>query len=139
MKQKPFKLSVKVIIKDSGERCLLLKRSMASKNNKGKWDLPGGKVDAAESFDDALLREVAEETGLVISLKHVAGTTESELQDCIVAYIILEGNLVSGKVRLSEEHENYAWVSRSKLPDMDLCPQFRRFAEQYTRSIHKSP
>ena len=71
MSHKPFALSAKVVVRDEEGRCLLLKRSMSSKGNPGKWDLPGGKVDIGESFDQGLLREVAEETGLTISLQRV--------------------------------------------------------------------
>jgi ADP-ribose pyrophosphatase YjhB (NUDIX family) len=58
---------------------LLLKRSNRSKNNVGKWAPPGGKTEVGESFDEALLREVAEETGLVVSILYVVGLTELEL------------------------------------------------------------
>ena len=98
---------------------------MASKNNPGKWDLPGGKVDAGECFDEALLREVAEETGLSISLEHVLGAAESELPDRRVAYIILEGPRVSGEVTLSGEHDAFVWADPSELSEMDVCEQFR--------------
>lgn len=79
MQRKPLRLSAKIVIQDKDDRCLMLKRSMSSKGNPGKWDLPGGKIDAGESFDGALLREVFEETGLTISIQRVAGTAESEL------------------------------------------------------------
>ena len=106
---------------------------MTSRNNRGKWDLPGGKVDKGESFDQALLREVAEETGLAISLERVAGATQADLPEQKVAYIIMEGQVMSGALRLSEEHDDYEWVVRRNLPDMDLCPSFRKFAEMYSR------
>lgn len=43
MSHKPFALSAKVVVRDEEGRCLLLKRSMSSKGNPGKWDLPGGR------------------------------------------------------------------------------------------------
>jgi len=114
----------------------LLKRAMSSKNNPGKWDFPGGKVDPGESFQEALLREVEEETGLTVSLDHVVGTAESDLPDRKVAYLILEGRTESDDVKeLDEhdEHEDYLWIERSELKKMEsqLCPQFRQFAYNY--------
>ncbi len=132
--QKPYKLSMKVVVKDQHGKCLLLRRSQDSKNNKGKWDFPGGKVDPGEDFDQALLREVVEETGLIASLQGVAGSAESELPDRRVAYLIMEAVVTSGKVTLSSEHNNFVWVERAKMAEMDLCPQFRTFAETYSRS-----
>jgi len=134
MPQKPFALSVKVLICDAEGRCLLLKRSMASKNNKGKWDLPGGKVDAGETFDEALRREVAEETGLEVSLERVLGAAESDAPERRVAYLILEARVVSGRVRLSEEHDLHEWVSRGDLVKRDVCAQFLPFVQSYSRS-----
>ncbi|MDD5063284.1 MAG: NUDIX domain-containing protein [Phycisphaerae bacterium] len=134
MSEKPFALSVKVVILDKNGRCLLLKRSMSSKYNKGKWDLPGGKVDTNEDFEKALLREVAEETGLKISLEKVVGSAQSETPTKKVAYIILEGTIISGEVKLSDEHNEYIWVDQSNLAKMDLCKQFYHFAKIYSGS-----
>lgn len=133
MSHKPFALSAKVVVRDEGERCLLLKRSMSSKGNPGKWDLPGGKVDAGESFEQGLLREVAEETGLTISLQRVLGAAESESPTKRVAYLILEGRVESGQVRLSSEHDEYAWVDRQSLVSVDLAEQFRPFIQAYSK------
>jgi 8-oxo-dGTP diphosphatase len=133
MSYKPFALSAKVVVRDGEGRCLLLKRSMSSKGNPGKWDLPGGKVDAGENLEQGLLREVAEETGLTISLQRVLGAAESESPTKRVAYLILEGRVESGQVRLSSEHDDYAWVDRRELPKMDLADQFRKFAQAYSQ------
>ena len=133
MPQKRFRLSAKVVIRDDRGRCLLLKRSPNSKGNPGKWDLPGGKVDSSESFEEALLREVAEETGLSISLGRVLGAAESESPKARVAYLILEGHLESGEVCLSSEHDAYVWVQRPDLPRVDLADQFRKFAQDYSQ------
>lgn len=133
MLSKPFALSTKVIIRDLSDRCLLLKRSQSSKGNPGKWEFPGGKTELGERFDEALLREVAEETGLTISLLHVAGATESEMPTRIVAYLILEARLVSGQVQLSSEHDDFAWVTLQDLPTIDLAEQFRVFAQAYSK------
>ena len=131
---KPFRLSVKAVIQDKEGRCLLLKRSRLCKNNAGKWDLPGGKVDPGEAIDAALVREVAEECGVVISVDRVLGAAESDTPTKKVVYVIFGGRHVSGEVRLSEEHDGYKWVSREDLAKADLCTQFRPFAEGYCPS-----
>ncbi len=128
---KPMALSVKMILLDDNGRCLLLKRSMSSKGNPGKWDLPGGKIDASETFDQALLREIREETGLKSDIIGVAGTSYSESPTHRIVYLILEGLAAPGKVQLSDEHEEYAWVHPQELPQMDLVGQFKEIAEEY--------
>lgn len=129
--EKPFHLSVKVAILDRDGRCLLLKRSRSSKGNPGKWDLPGGKVDPGENFDQALIREVLEETGLGISVRSVLGSTQCELPDRKIAYIIMEGYLRSGSVCVSAEHDEFAWVEPAELHEVDLVEQFKEFARDY--------
>ena len=134
MSGKPFALSIKVVIRDPSGRCLLLQRSRQSRGNPGKWEFPGGKVEAGEDFDAGLLREVAEETGLTISLQGVAGAAESESPAKRVAYLIMEGQLESGQVCLSSEHEGYAWVAVPDLATMDLAEHFRPFVQAHLRA-----
>ena len=133
MESKPFRLSVKVLLRNVAEQVLLLRRSAASKHNAGKWDFPGGKVDAGERFDEALVREVREETGLSMCLERVLGAGESVLPDHVVAYLFLGGRLLDGEVRLSDEHDAFQWLSKSDLLEHDIAPQFRPFAEQCAR------
>ncbi len=134
MAGKPLALSAKVVVRDKSGRCLLLKRSLSSKGNPGKWDLPGGKVDPGESFDQGLLREVTEETGLTISIQRVVGVAESESPTRKVVYLIFEGRQESGQVQLSSEHDEYVWVNRRELSKMELADQFRAFAQAYSHT-----
>jgi 8-oxo-dGTP diphosphatase len=130
---KPWKLSVKILVFNENNLCLLLKRSPASKGNPCKWEPAGGKIDPGESFDEAVLREVIEETGLKVQIMHVAGTAESELPRIRVIHLILEGRVESGKVRLSEEHTEFTWVKRPELATMDLADWFKPFASEYSK------
>jgi 8-oxo-dGTP diphosphatase len=130
--QKPFRLSPKIVILDSHGSILLLKRSPDSKHNSGTWEFPGGKLDPGETFDDALLREVAEETGLSVVLTRVLGAGELELPDCKVVYLFLEGSHVNGTVRLSEEHDAFVWIKPAELLQQNLSPQFRDIARNYS-------
>ena len=127
MAEKPFRLSIKVVIFDDARRCLVLKRSRHSKGNPGKWDLPGGKVDSGEDIERALIREVMEETGLRISLTRVIGGAQRELREHIIAYLIMEARLVSGKPRLSSEHEDFSWIEPPEFGQIDLVEQFKGF------------
>ena len=128
-----FALSVKVVIYREKGDCLLLRGSPASKNNAGKWEFPGGKVDQREFFDESLLREVVEETGLVISLTRVTGAGQSETPVCMIAYLFMAGRLESGTLRLSNEHDAHLWVSRTQLGQQDFAPHFIPFARRFAQ------
>ncbi|MEO7332071.1 MAG: NUDIX domain-containing protein [Minicystis sp.] len=51
---------------ESGPRVLLIQR--AHPPAQGRWSLPGGRVERGELLSDALAREIAEETGLVVAV-----------------------------------------------------------------------
>lgn len=138
MSENGFALSGKVVVLDDAGRCLLLKRSMESKGNPGKWEFPGGKADPGETFEEALLREVCEETGLEISLTRVAGAAQSIVGQRKIAYLIMEGRLTGGEVCLSAEHDDFVWIPRGELLTVDLPEQFRGFARRYLAEEKKA-
>jgi len=129
---KPFSLSMKVVIRNPRGECLLVRRSASSKANPGKWEFPGGKIDPGETFDQALLREVVEETGLSVVLTRVVGAAESELPERKVAYLFMEAVADSDAVCLSHEHDDFAWVSSENMHKADLAEQFRGVAEGFS-------
>jgi len=57
--------AVRVVVRDSGGRILLLRTRDVTEPEQGEWwELPGGGIDAGESYLDAALRELKEETGI---------------------------------------------------------------------------
>lgn len=56
-----YRVSTKAIVKDEDGNILLLQEA------DGQWDLPGGGLDQGEKPQDAVAREVAEETGYTVT------------------------------------------------------------------------
>jgi 8-oxo-dGTP diphosphatase len=137
MAHRSFALSVKALVRDDRGRCLVIRRSPASKNNAGKWDFPGGKVDAGESFDVALVREIREETGIEVELEKTLGAAQSEMPALVVVYLFLQARVVSGEVRLSGEHDGFEWMTASKLAGAAVCPQFVDFVRSLSPATVK--
>jgi mutator protein MutT len=52
---------------------LLTKRAIDLRNHAGQWALPGGRIDAGETAEQAALRELHEEVGLVLGAEAVLG------------------------------------------------------------------
>lgn len=126
MTDKPFALSVKSLIRDADGKFLTIRRSMQSKHNGGKWDLPGGKVDAGEDVAAALTREVQEETGLSIRITRLAGACQSEASSKIVIYLIFLADHLEGQVRISHEHTGFRWSTARELGQLDFGGQYER-------------
>jgi len=59
-----IRVSVNCVIEKNGK--FLLVKQARSEYVKGKWSLPGGKINQGEKFDDAVSREIEEETGLKV-------------------------------------------------------------------------
>lgn len=129
MKPKPFGIAVSALINDGEGRFLLLKRSEASKHFAGEWEPPGGKIDSGESFDEALIREVKEESGLDIAIDGLAGATEFEVPKIRVVLIHMKAHIVSGKIQLSDEHEDYVWLFPEKFSSKQLAPKIINFKD----------
>ena len=125
MPKKPFYLAVSALIQDCEGRILLLKRAADDPINPGKWDLPGGTLDPGETFDRALRREAREETGMLVTLRHVAGAGELDLPMKRIVYLVMGCDADRTRVSLSPEHEDYVWVEPGEAAGMDLVEQFR--------------
>jgi 8-oxo-dGTP pyrophosphatase MutT (NUDIX family) len=66
-----------------------------------------------------------------ITIQRVAGTAESEMPTVKVVHLIMEGQAEAGKVCLSNEHDDYAWVDPEDILKMDLVEHFKMFAMEY--------
>ena len=100
---------------------MLLKRPGDCEWNPGKWDLPGGKIEAGEALDDALKREAREETGLEIDVRSLIEAVEDESNNYRLVHLIFDSGKVLGKVELSDEHNSFKWVQPGELGSFELC------------------
>ena len=133
MKSKPFVLSVRAVILDQQKRCLILKRHLKSFYHPGLWEFPGGKMDPGESLSQALVREVKEETGFTVALIKILGTSQWPMKERVVVYLIMQAKIIKGKFKESDESSGWDWVKIKELGRVDLCPQFKEFANHLRR------
>jgi len=100
MKYKSPKLTVDGILLKKGEILLIKRKNPPFKNS---WALPGGFVEYGEKTEDAVLREVFEETGLKTTIKKLIGVYYDPDRDprghtVSIVYLIEEqsGELLGG-------------------------------------------
>ncbi len=101
---------------------LLVRRAPGSTFNPGRWELPGGKMQPGERLDDALAREVLEETGLRVRGAwpfHVTHFVKAPFWVTSVAFVCAG---FDGEVVLSPEHDAHAWMSPAALDAGSIAP-----------------
>lgn len=112
-------------------RCLVAQRGEGM-SLAGRWEFPGGKVEAGEAPEAALVREVREELGVEIRVGEHLGRGEGAAGAARVVLDVYAATLVSGHVH-PREHAAVRWVGPAELeglawPEADLpvLPAVRR-------------
>jgi ADP-ribose pyrophosphatase YjhB (NUDIX family) len=120
--------SVTALIRDSSGAVLLV-----HKTDNDLWALPGGGVDPGESVTDAVVREIAEETGLTVEVDDLIGVYTNPHH--VMAYdngevrqqfsLCFRAHLVGGTLTTSSETKAVAFIPFADLGDLDIHPSMR--------------
>jgi 8-oxo-dGTP diphosphatase len=115
------RVGVGAVILD-GTRVLLARRGRAP--SAGKWSIPGGLVDVGERLEDALLREIEEESGLRVRLLGLCGVIDRVVreQDAVrYHYVIIDyaAEPVGGRLQAGSDAAEVRWVEIDELGQYD--------------------
>lgn len=103
-----------VIIKES--KILLIKRNREPFKN--KWSLPGGYVEYNEKVEDAVMRELSEETGLRVEINKLFGVYSDPSRDprghtITIVYLM---NIVGGILKSGDDASDARFFNIEKIP-----------------------
>jgi ADP-ribose pyrophosphatase YjhB (NUDIX family) len=110
---------VGAIIKDGDGRLLLVLRG--HEPGAGLWSLPGGRVEAGETDEAAVIREIREETGLIVSPGRLVGSVERSGGDGSVLVIRdYAAEVTGGTLAASDDAADARWVDQAELAGLPL-------------------
>ncbi|MCD5346030.1 (deoxy)nucleoside triphosphate pyrophosphohydrolase [Agromyces sp. S2-1-8] len=87
----------------------------------GMWEFPGGKIEAGETPQQALVREMGEELLCVVEIGDHVETTTHEYDFGIVTLTTFYARLVSGEPQLTE-HSDIRWIPAAELLSVAWAP-----------------
>ncbi len=112
------------------DRILLIRRGTAP--HKGKWSVPGGRVETGELLAEAVVRELAEETGLEGVCETLVGVVErfDDTHMLILDYrvTLLEPDRVPVA---GDDASAVSWVPFEELADWDLVEGLAEFLSDH--------
>jgi ADP-ribose pyrophosphatase YjhB (NUDIX family) len=118
-----------------GPKVLLLKRKYPP--NEGRWALPGGLVELGERVQDAVVREVREETNLQVVLEglldvatdiHLDERSRPKYHYVLVDYL---AGRVGGRVSLNAESSDFGWFTAAQAGKLDMSEETREVLALY--------
>jgi ADP-ribose pyrophosphatase YjhB (NUDIX family) len=111
-------------------RCEVL---LIERTDNGLWALPGGAQEIGESIQDAVRREVREETGIEVEITSLTGIYSDPAH--VIAYddgevrqefsLCFAARPVSGSLRPSSESRQARWVAPEQVNGLNMHPSMR--------------
>ena len=118
-----FRVSVSAIIfDDRRDRQVLL----AHRRDIDWWNLPGGGMEAGETVEQAVCREVLEETGLEVEVERLVGVYSKPQKNEVV--LALRCRIIGGQVQATKEARECRYFPPEALPPNTL-PKHRQRIE----------
>jgi 8-oxo-dGTP diphosphatase len=122
-------------------RILLEKRK--NDPGRGKWSIPGGIVELGETPEQTVIREVQEETGLVVDSPELVDVVSPVTLDesgrvkyhfVIVDYLV---KVKGGTARAASDAAKLEWIRLEEVEQRDLTKSFRDFFEKNRKRLEK--
>ena len=107
-----------ILVKDG--KILIAKRKPEDKQP-GKWEFPGGKIEAGESAQECLKREMQEEFGIEVRVGKFKGESVYHYPHGSIRLLAYLAEWQAGDLAL-KDHTDYAWAQCDRLAEFDFAP-----------------
>ncbi len=93
------------------------------------WEFVGGKVEAGETKEAALIRECREELAVSLSVGELFMEVVHEYPDITVQLSLYHAAIAAGQPQ-KLEHVDIRWITPAQIPDFDFCPADTQILEK---------
>ena len=98
----------------------------------GKWEFPGGKIEAGETPEECLARELNEEFDIEVSIGDHLGSNIHHYDHISIELLAYCAFWDGGKIN-STDHKDFKWVTIDELDQFDFAPADQPFVEMLKR------
>ncbi len=116
-----------------GDDVLLIKRGTAPR--KGEWSIPGGRIEAGESEQDAALRELFEETGIMAALETKVATIDANFEGFNYRLHDYAARWISGEPKFGDDAADARFVPKEELDSLGMWQKTRNVIETARESL----
>lgn len=110
---------VGAVVFDDAQRLLLVRR--AQEPGRGRWSVPGGRVEVGETDHRAVIREVAEETGLAVEIIQLLGNVQRQAPGGAVFDIYdYRCRVTAGTLRPGDDADDARWCDAQTLATLPI-------------------
>lgn len=120
---------------ERNKKYLVTRRSKTANYKPLKWDIPGGIVEPGETLEDAIFREVEEETGLKVDIGRVVYvyTNRDQLPIRQTFQVVCLCKSTNNEIRLNPlEHDMYEWLYYNDIANIDAIDFLRELVKSYS-------
>lgn len=123
------RIAVGAVVTDPDGRLLVVERG--NPPAQGRWTLPGGRQQAGERVEEAVVREVEEETGLRVRVGALVGHLEFVDDDHHYVILDFRAEVEGGTLRADDDVTDVAWCTRRELEQLPTTRGLLDFLDQH--------
>jgi 8-oxo-dGTP diphosphatase len=114
--QRIHSVSVAGVVVDEAGRVLVVRR-----RDNGHWEAPGGILERDETFEEGVIREVQEETGLIVEVEHLSGAYKN--MDRSIVALVYRCRPGQGHAHETAEASAVRWINPAEVPTL-MAPAY---------------
>lgn len=123
---------VAAVIRD-GDRIFATARGYGE--YKGWWEFPGGKIEAGETPEEALVREIHEELDTEIRVGELIDTIEYDYPTFHLSMDCFWAEVIAGRLVLKEA-EDARWLTKETLESVQWLPADQTIIDAICRALY---